>query len=39
MKEAIRAGKAVLVTHGPGGELLDRQRVDLTDRGSPGVRP
>src|SRR5688572_7422256 len=32
---AEHANSAVLVTIGPGGELLDRRSVDLTDRGLP----
>lgn len=29
------SNSAVLVTVTPGGELLDRRRIDLTDRGLP----
>ena len=32
---AEHGNTAVLVTIGPGGELLDRRRIDLTDRGLP----
>ena len=32
---AENANSAVLVTVGPGGELLDRRRIDLTERGLP----
>jgi hypothetical protein len=31
----VHANSAVLVTIAPGGELLDRRRIDLTDRGLP----
>jgi hypothetical protein len=32
---AEQSNSAVLVTVGPGGELLDRRRIELTDRDLP----
>ena len=35
MGVAEHGNSAVLVTLGPGGQLLDRRRIDLTERGTP----